>query len=86
MIINVLLTDFELFLGEGFERDPEPLIVVADPIFAQWVFSKEETPKVLSTMWSAVVSGGLERRASSCSEIAAVAEEADAVACADGPQ
>ncbi|HEY9853221.1 MAG TPA: hypothetical protein V6D28_27360 [Leptolyngbyaceae cyanobacterium] len=61
-IIDILLDDFQKFIGENFQREPEIYLSIEyphSPLFSQWIWSEEKKISPLSTVWSAVIGGDM---------------------------
>jgi hypothetical protein len=61
-IIDALLGDFTLLIGQDFQCDPETNLDITrphSPSFGRWMWSSERENFPLSTVWLAVVGGDM---------------------------
>lgn len=61
-IIDAILDDFQIFLGQNFHRTPEinlELKYPHSPSFNRWIWTGEREDTPLHTAWSAVICGDM---------------------------
>ena len=61
-IIDILLDDFQKFIGEDFQRDHEISLSIENPhspSFCRWMWTEKRKESPLSTAWTAVIGGGM---------------------------
>jgi hypothetical protein len=61
-IIDALLNDFQEFVGQIFQRDPDISLSIENPYnpsFSRWIWSEQKGISPLSVTWSALIGGDM---------------------------